>query len=421
MDLKRRFAVLFGGGLIAQVIQFAGAILLARLYSPEAFGEYGFYAGIASVITIVSGFRFEYLAFGLQQRKAEQRAHMVVAYMAASAIALLCLPVGWLVAPAFPAYQAFPVWVAVFVLGSSFFYLGGQSILLAQKYGVFARFRIAQVVAQLVAAAALFFALPAQGLNLGMSLPLIALALLILHWGRLHDPTTSSDWHAVKRVVKTQWTSALSNTLFTGLQYLTPFTPVLFGSLYYSKADVGSYFVIAQIFAAPLTVLRRSLISFYLVEFSQVERLIRFLGAHRDRLRKMMLTVFVLLMLFMPGIYWLGPDILVGLLGDQWAPYGAYVLPLATYFVLDALLQPLTTLFPLWGRTRFAILTEAIRVALLFGGGYVFIQEWQPSYLHFILYFFGIMVFMYLVQMAAIASMIRSGISGATHGRSATD
>lgn len=58
VDFVRNFAVVSGGGMIAQLILLGSAPLLSRLYSPEAFGVQGLFLSLGGILAAVAGLSY---------------------------------------------------------------------------------------------------------------------------------------------------------------------------------------------------------------------------------------------------------------------------------------------------------------------------------------------------------------------------
>lgn len=58
--MYRKVTILLSGSLIAQLLPLISAPLLTRIYSPEAFGEFGFFVAIAAILGALANLKFEH-------------------------------------------------------------------------------------------------------------------------------------------------------------------------------------------------------------------------------------------------------------------------------------------------------------------------------------------------------------------------
>lgn len=396
LRVKRAFLILFSAGLGAQAFLFLGMLVLARLYSPEAFGEYGFYAGLAAAITIVAGGRFDYLAFiKAASNYGKVNFYFVSLIICLAACAFVFIS-AWAAKGFWPERLLFEWWTLFFVISSSLFYLGTQHLLAQGYYIFFSRVRFFQIVCQVSSGFLVYFIWPHFGLSLAFAgSQLILGGFLLSHFLRNYGVPNYSETLLVMRDFRER---AFFNSLISILQYSTPFAPIFFGSIIYSKGEVGAYFLFSQVAAAPLGVFRRSLLNFLNAEFYSVDRLI---NIRLTRSRKMFFYIFsALLLLVVSGLVlmFFREEIVALLFGKQWLMYVALLVPLAIYYVVDAFLQPVTTLLPLWGFTKVSLVFEAFRFLLVYVGGGVAVFLMSVEFNTFVMFFVSSMAFVYFMQ-----------------------
>ena len=405
LRVRRTFSILLGTGVGVQIILFLGMLVLARLYSPDAFGEYGFYAGMAATIAIVAGGRVDYLAFLKGTNDYGKNDFYFSSLVVCLAICCFVFIGAWAAKGWWAERILFEWWILFFVFSYSIFYLGTQNLLAQGDYKFFSKIRFYQVIIQVSVGLCAFSLWPYYGLSIsfvGVQLVLgVILLFRILNNNRFPRPSK------IILVYKKFYSKALVNSLISILQYSAPFAPVFFGSIHYSQGEVGAYFLFAQVAAAPLSIFRRSLLNFLNAEFYSVEKLTIILKEY-SRVGGYFILFFLLLFFVGGGVLAFWSEYIVGLLfGKQWLMYVGLLLPLVMYYVIDSCLQPITTLLPLWGVSRISLLFEIFRFLLIyFGGGFV-VFFMDVSFYHFVMCFILSMVFVYFMQALYIIFYLR--------------
>lgn len=390
------FTVLLSSSVIVQAVFFLGTLILARLYSPSDYGQFGAIASIAILFSVGSGLRFDYLAFSRTSNNYRYADfyHLSIAvsvFLSLSLVALFFIFYGY-------EYKGVGSGSLFFLfLSYSIFYLSTQNILRTGDYVFFAKFKLAQAVLQILLSLIFFAIALDNGLLWGVLVAQTIVGACFLGRSICKQGVRIDNMFNIFLIWKIR---AFINTITTILQYSTPFAPVFFGSIFYEVNEVGAYFIFSQLFSAPLSIFRRSLLSFLNVEFADFSKArLCFLSVSK---------VYVLFFIIICIVAILGclllfnstGELLVGVIfGNVWKPYSYILAPLVVYFLLDALLQPFTTLAPLWGRERVTLIFEIARVLIVFVGGYFLISYLKVDFIGFVMFFTISMVFVYVVQL----------------------
>lgn len=397
MNLRRVFLTLIGSGITTQMILFVGMLFLARLYTPSDFGTYGLYAGIASFSAVVSGLRFDYLAFRSNPSKNEYDVYYWAALLFSVATVLVALAITSALSSHFVQYPNFSIYATAFVLASSACLIGTQSLLARKNYNLYAKLRIIQAIAQIIIGMLLYDIEGMNGLIVGFILSQLAIGLVIL----LKFKPRFGSQARIKELVAREVRSAWLNTITTGLQYATPFAPILIGAAIYSPVVLGGYFLFSQLIAAPTAILRRSITSFLNAEFSDPARLSNEIALRRQKIIRVALSIFAIAACGLAIAAILRHEIVETIFGSEWSPQAELLVPLMIYYLFDTLMQPFTTLLALWGRSWMALNIEIARFAAVFGvTGYLAIIE-ESSYLNVIIGYAATMVVCYLISLIA--------------------
>ena len=98
--------------------------------------------------------------------------------------------------------------------------------------------------------------------------------------------------------------------------------------------------------------------------------------------------------------------LVAALFGEKWLAHASLLPLLFVYFFLDALLQPLTTLLPLWGKEKYALLYEVLRFFLVFLVLPLGVFFWAYSFSQFLVLYFACMLLCYALTSLHVLIML---------------
>lgn len=405
------FVSLLGSGFVVQCLILCGVIVLSRFYGPDSFGDFGFYSGLASIVAIVAGLRFDYIGFS---QSGENKAVFFAVSLVNSVAVVLAILLIMIVAGQYLGIGPERCLLTfVFCLSASVFYLATQYLIAKSEYGVFAYLRFFQAISQVLLGVALYEVMPSYGLVVAFVVSQFAAGgiALVLSWKSISSVSTSS--------MLSCWGEyngrALANVLVSLLQYSTPFAPTLIAAFFFTKSDIGAYFLLAQAVTAPLAVFRRSFINFLNGEVFGINQANSLLNHYGQLVRRLVLGGFVLLIIGALVIHFYGAALIGVVFGSNWVGYAPLLLPIFVYFVLDALLQPITTLLPLWGFHRLAIGYEFIRFCLVFLIVPLFLFFTDIGFMWFLIMYFSAMFAVYILTLIAVYRKMQKGLVRASY------
>jgi O-antigen/teichoic acid export membrane protein len=358
----KSLGLLVGSGLVAQGIMLLGTLAFARLYGPASFGELGYFAGFASVVAVIAGARFDYFVFS--SAGSAKNTFFSISLISAGVVHVAILVLLIIAHLTDIGGEKSSYWLVVFSFAASIFYLSTQMLIAVSEYERFARLRLLQAVLQIVVGLLLFQWQPPIGLFCAYTLSQLAVGIFIVTTHRMAFISASRTeiaicWRKLRG-------PAAVNSIMVLLQYSTPFAPILLGSMFYAKGEVGAYFVFSSAVSAPLAIYRRSVLTFLNAEAHSPGRA----KALSKRLGKNALMIiwvfFAITLLGSIGIWVAGKEAVAFVFGVSWREYSNFLLPIFVYFISDALLQPFTTLLPLWGHQAIALKYEVLRFGLVF-------------------------------------------------------
>ncbi len=390
------FKSIFVGGGSAQLIIALSGLILARTFSPADFSKLALISSIATLASTVSALRFDHLAFR-SKGKDEQNAY--------GTIGLTCATISaFLVGATYLILQHFKIIrsetsaaeILYFTLGVSIYHQITQYQLYTRNYSGFAKSRLAQALFYGSIPLIFQFINQDDALTTGILLSFILSSVISLYSVRKYF-----QWMSTYAVIlfKEKFRSAVSNSCASLLQYSTPFAPVIIGGAFASNEEIGGYFLFSQMVAAPFSLARRSIINLYNAEYSNIEEVkIILTSKNRKKILTLLISIFSAFLFILILIHLFGRLIIINTIGEQWAGLAFMLTPIVFYYFADCLLQPITTLLPHWGATKYLLALESIRFSLVYPVGLFISYVANFNFFSYLLFFFGTMIAIYMAE-----------------------
>ena len=365
----RNVAMLSSTSLISQVIAFAAAPILTRLYSPSDFGLLGIYASILAFLAVVISLRYEY-AIPLPKRDQD-----------AAAIVLLALAI----IPVLVALIGIAVWVfgeqlvlwtnaprlssCLWLLPVSAIPIGVYQVLnfwavRKQAFGQIARTRLTQSVGSVGTQIALY-PVGSLGLLLGH---LIGSAAGISTFASM---AARHDWHTfrsltlsdLRRVAK-KYQRFPQVSCCSGLVSAIAFQfPVLLLAASYGPIVTGQFILVQRIIGWPMAILGRGVAQVYVSECASTAR------NSPESLRRLYLRTskHLAFAAFFPMVFMeaLGSSLLPFVFGEKWADAGRYTQLLAPMAAVQLIFFPLANTLNVLERQTWYLLSDIFRATLV--------------------------------------------------------
>ncbi|UGQ26250.1 hypothetical protein [Acinetobacter calcoaceticus] len=392
---------LIAGGIIIQLLVAVSVMISSRLYKPEVFGELGWYLSFASVFSIVAALRFDYIVLSdrvNEEEKKEFFSNAIVVSLLIFSLLSLCT----IVANSIFSFKYSITYLLLFCLSLSFFNLLSQYLILIKDYKKFIFYKTNQLILQIILIVGFYYYFSEKGLLLANIFPQLIISLLFF-W--LIRNNLSFNYKNFKIFIRKNLGEGLKNSFLTFIQYSTPVIPVLFGGYIFDKSQIGAYFLFSQTMAVPFSLVRRNVLILFNGEYSDPGK-IRKLFEHVLTTRNVLIAtgVFLSLLVF---LVFCSKYIIIMFFGPEWLMFSWLLSLLFVYYFIDALLQPLTTLYPLWGEVNKALgfeLTRFISVAIILPLIAFFAKL---SFLYFIILFLIIMLLIYVVNFYSILKYVK--------------
>lgn len=397
----RIFIKLMSSGMLVQALMLLSTLVFSRIYLVDDFGELAFYASFGSIMAIIGGLRFDYIL--LKESILDKVGVFFLSNISSLFLNLIILLIFFIIQYFFQLLDYNLFILFLFGFGFSLFNNLTQFFVAQKKYNYFIALRFIQVITVFVIAALAYISpYELKGLlwAYGGSQFLLGLMGFVF---LLKNKWVEVDLASLLRFYKENISEAGKNSLVSFMQYSTPLIPVFVGGMFYDKKIIGAYFVFSQMISAPLSVVRRNLLIYFNGEFSSKEK---FYHAFSKVFSLTRLFLFLgILSVSLLITYFFKDELTVLVLGSQWSPYAYLLLPLVFYFVFDSLLQPFTTLLPLWNKVNISLLYEGIRFILLVIILPVLIYIFKFDFVIFLTIYILIMLCVYLMIFYKIFSL----------------
>ncbi|UJA05916.1 hypothetical protein F9230_16865 [Acinetobacter johnsonii] len=397
----RIFIKLMSSGILVQVLMLLSTLVFSRIYLVDDFGELAFYASFGSIMAIIGGLRFDYIL--LKESISDKVGAYFLSNILSLFLNLIILLIFFVIQYFFQLLNYNLLILFLFGFGFSLFNNLTQFFVAQKKYNYFITLRFIQVITVFVIAI-LAYASPYElkGLLWAYGGSQFLLGLMGLGF-LLKNKWVEVDLASLHKCYKENISEAGKNSLISFMQYSTPLIPVFVGGMFYDKKIIGAYFVFSQMISAPLSVVRRNLLIYFNGEFSSREKFYHAFSKVFS-LTRFFLFLGVLSVLLLIT-YFFKDELTLLVLGSQWSPYAYLLLPLVFYFVFDSLLQPFTTLLPLWNKVNISLLYEGVRFFLLVIILPVLIYIFKLDFVIFLTIYILIMLCVYLMIFYKIFSL----------------
>lgn len=397
----RIFIKLMSSGILVQVLMLLSTLVFSRIYLVDDFGELAFYASFGSIMAIIGGLRFDYIL--LKESILDKVGAYFLSNFLSLFLNLIILLIFFVIEYFFQLLNYNLLFLFLFGFGFSLFNNLTQFFVAQKKYNYFITLRFIQVITVFVIAALAYASsYGLKGLLWAYGGSQFILGLMGLGF-LLKNKWVEVDLASLHKFYKENISEAGKNSLISFMQYSTPLIPVFVGGMFYDKKIIGAYFVFSQMISAPLSVVRRNLLIYFNGEFSSREKFYHAFSKVFS-LTRFFLFLGVLSVLLLIT-YFFKDELTLLVLGSQWSPYAYLLLPLVFYFVFDSLLQPFTTLLPLWNKVNISLLYEGFRFFLLVIILPVLIYIFKFDFVIFLAIYILIMLCVYLMIFYKIFSL----------------
>lgn len=387
------FIKLMSSGILVQLLMIATTLVFTRLFSVENFGELAFYASYGSILAVISGLRFDYL--NLKDSIHDKYVGYLVSSMCCIILNIIIFFLLFVASYFYDVLSKYSLY-SMFLFGISYglFHSLSQYFIANKDYKNFIFCRLVQVSSIFIIGLSLYLA---QYNNNPLILSYSFAQLLLGFIGLLiiiRNNVVETTIQQTRVFFNENLSEALKNTIISFAQYSAPLVPVLIGGMLFDEKNIGAYFVFAQMISAPLSVIRRNLLVYLNGEFSSIQK---FRSLFKYINKKYIALGCIFILFAFAVVYFLDEEITLLVLGGQWVVFSYMFFPLLLYFIIDTVLQPITTLLPLWGNANYSISLEVLKIILLTTMLPLLTIYFSLSFMGFLLLFIAIMIIAYVM------------------------
>lgn len=376
---RKRLLTLMSGNAAGQVITVAISPILTRLYTPEAFGQFGIFLSLVAILSVFATLRFERGIVVAGSAREQRSLLLMISILSAVAggvltVISLGIPLEWLQDNASTHLTVLRSWGGIIGLAVT---LTGLEIALRHlalkrgHFGVMAASRVGHSGVQGGGQTAMGLAGWQMGLTLGAVLSL-AFRVCWLAYALSRDlklafrtslANVRAAWRRNKDFPKYMIAASLCTSLISqGLMVL--------GGALASAAVVGQLYLAHRMLVLPMSLLTRSVTDVNFKEFSEMD-VLRIRHIYLSRVKRLIYWgtgPFLVAFLVSPFIY---PFVF----GDEWQAAGRFAQLLIPGLWVQFSVSPFGPIFWILKRNSLFLGLSVARLIILFsgmGGGFWF-------------------------------------------------
>lgn len=369
-SLARAVLTVFTGSALAMLVPFALAPFLSRLYTPDDFGQAGFYMAVVSAVGVVATGRYEYAVLITRRDSHALNLAMVVIGLLFSSFVLGVCIVAML-------RVFFPVLDIYYTIPLAVTFLGLTSLLdrynnRLRKYYRMSMLRLVRCGSDGAVAVALgLFWKVGVGLIIGWVSGYVISSLVALYVTCKSVGVNRAAVHRIRMAVLVKRYKAFPqyNMPHALVNSLAGNFPLLLLPAFFPDSLVGLYAFGVRIVQAPISLLSSSISTVLTKEMAEAHAKNMPLS---DIFRKQFLNLAVLSLLFLPFALF-APKVFSVVFGEHWASAGEYIQILTPFFMLNFIAAAFAMVPSLFNRQKTALAIELLfssvkMVALVSGG-----------------------------------------------------
>lgn len=395
----RKVTILLSGSLIAQLLPLLSAPLLTRIYSPEAFGEFGFFVAIASILGALANLKFEHAI--LIAKNSVVAFHVLLLALISTCFISLTLFLSFLFVPnnVFDSKWFTITESQAILLPIYFLFLGlsnafSSMLFRSEQFSAVAKSRVSQ--AFVVTGLMIFFGrIYPGGLTLILS-TIVGQSVCILAMLTLRDSKITIATGLRKSLLVRSFKRYKRFPLFTVpsdlLNVLAANVPMIFLSGIHGDAVAGAYTLAQRVLATPLMLLGSAFSDVYRQSASQH---FTSFGNYWVICKKTFVTLAGLSVVPMIACIAFAPAFFSLIFGEDWTLAGEIVQILALAYFTKFVVSPLSYNYYLANKHSedfvLQLLNSTVIAALFFFAQF---GDWS---IHILLTFYSVNLFLIYV------------------------
>jgi O-antigen/teichoic acid export membrane protein len=332
---------LMTGTAIAQLISFAGSPILTRQYLPDEFGVFALFAGIGTLISVISTGRYEY-AIVLPENDNDAINLLILSFLLVVLTSIAC----WLSIEAYlilskRSYDAGIYLLPVFVLSTGLYQALNLWNNRLKRFHVLSFSRIILSSSTVLVSIGFgYFGSKINGLFLGAIVGQVV-AVLALGWWTFHDVRILSkniNSVAIRRLAKEYANFPKINVAHALFDNLNSTGTIFVVTYFFGASILGYYSFMMRILQAPTGMIGASVSQVFYQRIAETYAA----GGNVAHLVKVLIKRLSIIALLPALIILLvGPSLFGLLFGEQWVIAGKYAQALIPFMYLYFVLAPL--------------------------------------------------------------------------------
>lgn len=382
--LVRNTAKMSASNIIMYLLPIIVTPILTRLYTPEAFGEWGIFSSFVTIATIGIFLGFENVII---QAKEKELSNVITLCATLS----LCLIVAIAVAFSGGAFIGIPFFVdfpngELLIVYLIFYCLYTIFYNLCNRYEKYYTLSFCNVVRGCSQAGfriilAFIFLEFLNGLILGTTIAEgVAAVFLLIFLLKTPARKIRLQYHTekIKQIILRYKKFPLYDAPSSILSFSAFNLPVIILSLYFNKASIGCFSIVLQLLLMPMSLVGTAIGKVYYQRLSTLGDNTALIGSATHEVLRILVIISVTPLLF---IACGGDKLMVLFLGSQWQSAGNVALCLALWSFPTILTQPLLPLFRILFRQHTLLLYDLLYFSLGIGSILILCQFTDNLYL----------------------------------------
>ncbi|HEX6011730.1 MAG TPA: oligosaccharide flippase family protein [Geminicoccaceae bacterium] len=364
----RRFTMLSGGQVLAQLLVLASSPILTRVYTPAEFGVYGVFTALTGILGNVLSLRYE-TAVPLARTGREAAGLVTLSVLLTVVFSALCVPAVWLGGARLASLTGMPALASLlWVLPPTIIALGTAQVLsywtvYRGTFRLNAASRLGQGAAQVGLQIGLGAAgLGAAGLVLGYGLAYVTRAVHFLAMMARPDRALfrDPDLAAIAGLARTHRRYAFYSAPATLLEASTQLLPALLLAVIYGPVVAGLFSLGQRLMGLPVRLVAQAASQVFLGEVAQRDR-----GGLYRLFKRATLRFPVLGLVGMVPLLLTAPALFAFVFGEPWRPAGGMVQALVPLYLTRFVVTPVSQTLNVLGRQNLHLLSSSVDAALM--------------------------------------------------------
>jgi O-antigen/teichoic acid export membrane protein len=340
-DLSR----LVSGTLIANLIPILISPVLARMYTPEAFGTFGLYISIVNIATILFTGRYE---FAIVLSKSQNEATNLF-YLAIS-LGLLCLIIGYLGIGIFFSMASgitmdSNLWIFAIPISAYLVAINRTLMYFSSNIRDYKAVAVNKIIRATSVATFKVLSYPVSktfglitGNLIGFLIAASSYMMIVkrkrqIQFHRINFPSLFSTAIAFKKFFQFDLLSGLLNAISLNI-------PIIILSIYYTKSVVGQYSMAFTIINLPMILIGSSIGQIFYERISKLDT-----QSQISQASKKVINQLLVMGSFMMIILAFGDQLFSFVLGDNWLQAGIFAQYMAPWVYMVFIASPLSNLY----------------------------------------------------------------------------